>query len=163
MRIHVGDRLGSINNQAHVHLAVGTGGFETNAVALGFQGYADHFAPRITDVALLDDNDQPMAAGGDGVVMVARQGRGVQIVVEAWDQVDNNLPRRRLGMYQVGYQILDAAGQRCRATSSRAGTSCSTACRRRRKRCGGLRPRQRHHRAWQRGDPVPLPGHQHRA
>ena len=111
MRIHVGDRLGSINNQAHVHLAVGTGGFETNAVALGFQGYADHFAPRITDVALLDDNDQPMAAGSDGVVMVARQGRGVQIVVEAWDQVDNNLPRRRLGMYQVGYQILDAGGR----------------------------------------------------
>ena len=72
MRIHVGDRLGSINNQAHVHLAVGTGGFETNAVALGFQNYADHFAPRITDVALLDDTDQPMAAGSDGVVMVAR-------------------------------------------------------------------------------------------
>jgi DNA-binding beta-propeller fold protein YncE len=111
MRIHVGDRLGSINNQAHVHLAVGTGGFETNAVALGFQNYADHFPPRITDVALLDDTDQPMAAGSDGVVMVARQGRGVQIVVEAWDQVDNNLPRRRLGMYQVGYQILDAGGQ----------------------------------------------------
>ncbi len=103
--------MGSINNQAHVHLAVGTGGFETNAVALGFQNYADHFAPRITDVALLDDNDQPMTAGSDGVVMVARQGRGVQIVVEAWDQVDNNLPRRRLGMYQVGYQILDAGGQ----------------------------------------------------
>lgn len=110
-RIHVGDRLGSINSQAHVHLAVGNGGFETNAVALGFKDYADHFAPRITDVALLDDNDQPLAAGTDGVVMLARQGRGVQIVVEAWDQVDNNLPRRRLGPYQVGYQILDAAGQ----------------------------------------------------
>ncbi|AWH31814.1 NHL repeat-containing protein [Stenotrophomonas sp. SAU14A_NAIMI4_8] len=110
-RIHVGDRLGSINSQAHVHLALGTGGFETNAVALGFHNYADHFAPRITDVALLDDNDQPMAPGSDGVVMVARQGRGVQIVVEAWDQVDNNLPRRRLGPYQVGYQILDGNGQ----------------------------------------------------
>ncbi len=110
-RIHVGDRLGSINSQAHVHLQVGTSGFETNAVALGFTGYADHFAPRITDVSLLDDNDQPLAAGSDGVVMLARQGRGVQIVVEAWDQVDNNLPRRRLGPYQVGYQILDAAGQ----------------------------------------------------
>ncbi|PAM35153.1 hypothetical protein CEJ63_26905, partial [Acinetobacter baumannii] len=60
-RIHVGDRLGSINSQAHVHLAVGNGGFETNAVALGFKDYADHFAPRITDVALLDDNDQPLA------------------------------------------------------------------------------------------------------
>ena len=110
-RIHVGDRLGSINSQAHVHLAVGNGGFETNAVALGFQHYADRFAPRITDVALLDDNDQPLAAGADGVVMLARQGRGVQIVVEAWDQVDNNLPRRRLGPYQVGYQILDGGGQ----------------------------------------------------
>ena len=94
-----------------MHLAVGNGGFETNAVALGFKNYADHFAPRITDVALLDDNDQPLAAGSDGVVMLARQGRGVQIVVEAWDQVDNNLPRRRLGPYQVGYQILDTAGQ----------------------------------------------------
>lgn len=110
-RIHVGDRLGSINSQAHVHLAVGTSGFETNAVALGFRNFADHFAPRITDVALLDANDQPMTAGSDGSVMVARQGRGVQIVVEAWDQVDNNLARRRLGAYQVGYQILDAAGR----------------------------------------------------
>ncbi len=42
---------------------------------------------------------------------VSRLGPGVQIVVEAWDQVDRNLPRRRLGLYQVGYQILDAAGQ----------------------------------------------------
>ncbi|KAG1316244.1 hypothetical protein G6F63_016098 [Rhizopus arrhizus] len=88
-----------------------------------------------------------MAAGGDGVVMVARQGRGVQIVVEAWDQVDNNLPRRRLGMYQVGYQILDGAGQPLQEGSGARGL------------CTG----QWHYRARQRGDPVPLPGHQHRA
>ncbi|WMJ67659.1 gluconolaconase [Stenotrophomonas sp. 24(2023)] len=110
-RIHVGDKLGSINSQAHVHLSVGSSGFETNAVALGFTGYADHFAPRITGVELLDDADQPLRAGADGTVALARGGRGVQIVVEAWDQVDNNLPRRRLGAYQVGYQILDAGGQ----------------------------------------------------
>jgi hypothetical protein len=37
------------------------------------------------------------------------QGR-VRIVVDAWDQVDGNLARRRLGLYRLGYQLLDAAG-----------------------------------------------------
>lgn len=110
-RFSAGEPLGSINRMAHVHLSVGASGFERNAVALGFTGYADAFAPRITGVELLDDVDQPIKPGPDGRVPVPRQGPGVQIVVEAWDQVDRNLPRRRLGLYQVGYQVLDAAGQ----------------------------------------------------
>lgn len=110
-RFAAGDPLGSINRMAHVHLSVGASGFERNAVALGFTGYADAFAPRISGVELLDDADLPIKAGADGRVPVSRLGPGVQIVVEAWDQVDRNLPRRRLGLYQVGYQILDAAGQ----------------------------------------------------
>ncbi|MBD8644219.1 MULTISPECIES: gluconolaconase [unclassified Stenotrophomonas] len=110
-RIHAGDRLGSINSQAHVHLSVGSSGFQRNAALLGFNGFVDSVAPRITDVALLDDADQPLRADAQGRVPVSRSGRGVQIVVEAWDQVDGNLPRRRLGLYQVGYQIRDAAGQ----------------------------------------------------
>jgi len=110
-RFHVGEPLGSINRMAHVHLSVGASGFERNAVALGFVGYADAFAPRITSVEVLDDQDLPIKAVGTAPVVVPRQGPGVQIVVEAWDQVDRNLPRRRLGAYQVGYQILDAQGQ----------------------------------------------------
>lgn len=110
-RFQVGDRLGSINRMAHVHLSVGASGFERNAVALGFTGYVDTVAPRITDVALLDDLDQPLTAGANGRVALPRSGPGVQIVVEAWDQVDGNQSRRRLGSYQVGYQILDAQGQ----------------------------------------------------
>ncbi len=110
-RFAAGEALGSINRMAHVHLSVGAGGFERNAVALGFTGYADAFPPRITEVALLDDLDQPIKAGADGRIAVPRQGPGVQIVVEAWDQVDRNQPRRRLGLYQVGYQVLDAQGQ----------------------------------------------------
>ena len=109
-RFKAGEPLGSINRMAHVHLSVGASGFQRNAVALGFVDYADAFAPRITEVALLDDQDLPIKAGPDGRVPVPRLGPGVQIVVEAWDQVDRNLPRRRLGLYQVGYQILDAAG-----------------------------------------------------
>ncbi len=110
-RFAAGEALGTINRMAHVHLSVGASGFERNAVALGFTGYADAFAPRITDVAVLDDLDQPITAGADGRVAIPRQGPGVQIVVEAWDQVDRNLPRRRLGLYQVGYQVLDAQGR----------------------------------------------------
>jgi hypothetical protein len=34
----------------------------------------------------------------------------VRVVVDAWDQVNGNLPRRRLGLYRLGYQLLDAAG-----------------------------------------------------
>ncbi|MBD8697658.1 gluconolaconase [Stenotrophomonas sp. CFBP 13718] len=109
-RIHAGDRLGSINSQAHVHLSVGSSGFERNAALLGFTGFVDRVPPRITDVALLDDADQPLQRDAQGRVPVPRGGRGVQIVVEAWDQVDGNLPRRRLGLYAVGYQVLDAAG-----------------------------------------------------
>jgi len=109
-RFKAGEPLGSINRMAHVHLSVGASGFQRNAVALGFVDYADTFAPRIAEVALLDDLDQPIKAGPDGRVPVPREGPGVQIVVEAWDQVDRNLPRRRLGAYQVGYQVLDAAG-----------------------------------------------------
>lgn len=109
-RFKAGDPLGSINRMAHVHLSVGASGFQRNAVALGFVDYADSIPPRITEVAVLDDLDQPIKAGAGGRVPVPRQGPGVQIVVETWDQVDHNLPRRRLGAYQVGYQILDAGG-----------------------------------------------------
>ena len=110
-RFQPGDALGSINNQAHVHLAVGPSGYERNAVRLGFNNYADHVAPKIDDIALLDSNDQRLRDKLDGRLQIARDGGGLQLVVEAWDQVDNNLPRRRLGLYALGYQILDANGK----------------------------------------------------
>lgn len=110
-RFQPGDALGSINHQAHVHLAVGPSGYERNAVRLGFANYADNVAPKIDDIALLDANNQRLRDTVDGRLRVARDGGGLQLVVEAWDQVDNNLPRRRLGLYSLGYQILDAGGQ----------------------------------------------------
>ncbi|MGB3393304.1 MAG: gluconolaconase [Stenotrophomonas sp.] len=110
-RFNPGDALGSINNQAHVHLAVGPSGYERNAVRLGFANYADHFVPRIDDIALLDAGGQRLREHRDGRLVVPRDGGGLQLVVEAWDQVDDNLPRRRLGLYALGYQILDAGGR----------------------------------------------------
>ncbi|MGV8961032.1 MAG: gluconolaconase [Stenotrophomonas sp.] len=109
-RFAAGDALGSINNQAHVHLVVGPTGYERNAVRLGFTGYADHYPPQIDAIALLDTADQPLRERINGRLQVPRDGGGLQLVVEAWDQVDNNLPRRRLGLYALGYQLLDAQG-----------------------------------------------------
>lgn len=110
-RFNPGDALGSINNQAHVHLAVGPSGYERNAVRLGFANYADHVPPRIDDIALFDAGGQRLRETRDGRLVVPRDAGGLQLVVEAWDQVDDNLPRRRLGLYALGYQILDAAGR----------------------------------------------------
>lgn len=109
-RFRAGDALGSINNQAHVHLAVGPSGYERNAVRLGFANYADRYRPKIDDIFLLDAHDRRLTQRLGGRLLVPREGDGVQIVVEAWDQVDHNLPRRRLGLYALGYQVLDAAG-----------------------------------------------------
>ncbi|MEP6906361.1 MAG: NHL repeat-containing protein [Pseudoxanthomonas sp.] len=109
-RFEAGDVLGSINRMAHVHLSVGASGFERNAAALDFTGYADSIAPHIDSIGLLDAFDQPLSEKTDGHVIVPRTLPGVQIVVDAWDQVDRNLPRRRLGLHAVGYQVLRADG-----------------------------------------------------
>ncbi|MCC4594078.1 NHL repeat-containing protein [Xanthomonas campestris pv. phormiicola] len=109
-RFAAGDALGTINAMAHVHLSVGASGFERNAVLLGFRDYADHSPPQIQRIDLFDGNGQALPAT-QGRVRVARGNGGVQIVVEAWDQVDRNLPRRRLGLYALGYEVLDAQGR----------------------------------------------------
>jgi len=109
-RFNAGDVLGTINAMAHVHLSVGANGYERNAVALGFTNYADHYAPHIDRIELLDSASQPLAAKRDGRLVLSRATPGVQIAVDAWDQVDRNLPRRRLGLHALGYQWLDAAG-----------------------------------------------------
>jgi sugar lactone lactonase YvrE len=108
-RFRAGDALGTINAQAHVHLIVGPYGHQHNAIRLGFRNYVDTVAPRIEGVWLLDAHDRPIDTRVDGRIRVLRSG-GVQVVVDAWDQVDGNLPRRRLGLHRVGYRVLHADG-----------------------------------------------------
>ncbi|UNK42627.1 gluconolaconase [Luteimonas sp. S4-F44] len=109
-RLRAGDAIGTINAQAHVHLMVGPPGYQRNAIGLGFRHFVDTVAPRIDDLALLDASDRPIVEREDGRLRVPREGGGVQIVVEAWDQVDGNLPRRRLGLHALGWQLLTADG-----------------------------------------------------
>lgn len=106
----VGDPLGTINRMAHVHLELGPPRAKVNALLLRFPGFSDHVAPRIVNVHILDSAGQKLTATDKGRVLVPAAGGDVSIIVEAWDQVDNNAARRRLGLYKAGFQILKADG-----------------------------------------------------
>jgi len=109
-RFRVGDPLGTINRMAHVHLELGAPRAKINALLLNFPGFADHVAPHIDDVHVLDAAGQRLTAMQDGRLVIPAAGGAVSIVVEAWDQVDDNAARRRLGLYKAGFQILKADG-----------------------------------------------------
>jgi len=109
-RFRVGDPLGTINRMAHVHLELGPPRGKVNALLLHFPGFADHVAPHIDDVHLLDAGGQRITGQQRGRLVVPATGGLVSIVAEAWDQVDRNAAQRRLGLYAAGFQILDARG-----------------------------------------------------
>jgi hypothetical protein len=111
-----------LNNQNHVHLIAGRAGAEFNALAaLELPGLKDTVAPVIEKegVTLLDhqgrefnvisssSKDVEGAGNADGVLAV--QG-DVRIIVRAFDQMDGNAARRRLGLYRLGYQVLRQDG-----------------------------------------------------
>lgn len=109
-RLRVGQALGTINRMYHVHMNLGPPGAELNPLALPFTGYGDGFAPRINrdGVQLFDESGARIEEKQAGRLVV--RGR-LRIVVDAFDQVDGNQPRRRLGLYKLGYQLLHADGR----------------------------------------------------
>lgn len=114
-----GDALGTLNNQYHVHLIAGRSGTEFNALAaLSLPGIRDTVAPSIEQdgVVLLHPDGQKFESasvndderkGDESPASIAVSG-DVRIVVRAYDQMDGNAARRRLGLYRLGYQILNA-------------------------------------------------------
>jgi len=103
-KFNAGDGLGTLNNMYHVHLIAGRSGEEMNALAaLELPGIKDNVAPVIEKdgVKIFDKNWNEMKDGVSGEV---------RIVVETFDQMDGNASRRKLGVYRLGYQILNADG-----------------------------------------------------
>jgi hypothetical protein len=74
---------------AHVHLQLGAPGWQRNPLALGFVGFVDHVAPHLERVEL----------------------KNGELLAEAWDQVDGNEARRRLGLYALSWQLFDTLGR----------------------------------------------------
>lgn len=109
-RFHVGDPLGTVNRMAHVHLELGPRGGDANPMALRFPGLVDHIAPHISGVELFDAAGRRLTERQKGRLLVPRDAGPLSIVADAWDQVDGDAARRRLGLYRAGYQILEADG-----------------------------------------------------
>jgi hypothetical protein len=101
----VGQALGTINRMYHVHMNLGPPGAEMNPLSLPLAGFSDHAAPKIEHdgVQFIDEAGARLTLKRGGRLLL--RGR-VRIVVDAYDQVDGNQPRRRLGLYKLGYQLL---------------------------------------------------------
>ncbi len=107
-RFAAGDVLGSINQMAHTHLWMGVSGYGLNPLRLGLRGFVDTVPPSIGSIEVRDGADARLGKREAGRLLLPRG--ELSLVVDAWDQVDGNLPRRRLGLYSLGYQWLRADG-----------------------------------------------------
>ncbi|HJU54876.1 MAG TPA: SMP-30/gluconolactonase/LRE family protein [Pyrinomonadaceae bacterium] len=109
-RFQAGEAVGTLNNQNHVHLIAGPVGAEFNALAaLELPGVEDTVEPIIEKdgVRLFDREGRELAvpSADEKSALVSVRG-DVRIVVRAYDQMDGNAARRRLGLYRLGYQVL---------------------------------------------------------
>lgn len=96
-----GEPVGTLNPMNHVHLIAGETGAEMNAfAALVLPGAKDTIAPKIEKIILFDENWREIKSNE------SLRGQ-VRIVVNSFDQMDGNAARRRLGVYKLGFQILD--------------------------------------------------------
>ncbi|HEX6125676.1 MAG TPA: hypothetical protein VFZ23_09940 [Pyrinomonadaceae bacterium] len=99
-----GDAIGTLNAQNHVHLIAGRAGAEMNALAaLSFPGISDAIPPVIEGVALTDSTWQEIETES-GQTRI-NQADKLRIIVQAYDRMDGNADRRRLGVYRLGYQL----------------------------------------------------------
>ncbi len=116
-RFRVGDVIGSLNRLNHVHLNLGPWNAQANPLALPFFALKDTVVPTIESVEVVPTSalasapvngsaerskpkhaDRPVISGD------------VAIVVTAYDRVDGNGPNRKLGLFRVGYQLLQPDG-----------------------------------------------------
>lgn len=116
-RVRVGDALGTINRMFHVHMNLGPPGAEANPLALPLPGLTDKTPPTIErdGVRLFDESGTELKEKRGGRLMLRGK---VRIVVDAYDQVDGNQSRRRLGLYKLGYQLLTPDGSPARGFES---------------------------------------------
>lgn len=100
-----GETVGTLNPMNHVHLIAGAVGDEMNALdALDLPGVTDTTPPIIEETAIYNENWQPVEtrSGQERITITGR----TRVVVRAFDRMDGNPERRRLGVFRLGFQIL---------------------------------------------------------
>jgi sugar lactone lactonase YvrE len=106
-RFLTGEQIGTVNPFNHVHLNVGWPGEEINPLRFRLVQFEDRVVPTISAIHLFTLDGQRLVATRREPLVVDQP---VQVVVDAWDQADGNKPQRRLGLYGLGYQILEQDG-----------------------------------------------------
>jgi hypothetical protein len=93
----------------HVHLNVGPPGTEINPLTLSPIGFKDTIVPVIEKdgIQLFDQSGARLTEKQAGHLIVHGP---VNIVVDAFDRNNMNSSRRRLGLYRLGYQVLNPDG-----------------------------------------------------
>ncbi len=105
-KFRAGEAIGTLNALNHIHLIAGASGAEMNALdALRLPDVSDKIAPTIEEVSLFDENWQSLDETRNDDARIKLNGK-TRIVVRAYDRIDGNAERRRLGVYKIGYQIL---------------------------------------------------------
>lgn len=106
-RFRAGEPIGTLNAMNHVHLVAGPSGSELNALAaLELPGASDKIAPVVEKIELSDENFRILETDrlSRRITVVGK----TRIVARAFDRMDGNADRRRLGIYRAGYQLLKA-------------------------------------------------------
>jgi sugar lactone lactonase YvrE len=104
-KFEAGEPIGTLNAMNHVHLIAGPSGGEINALAaLELPGIKDSIAPTIETAPVFDQNWASVETkGAGGRIKLAGKYR---VVVRAFDRMDGNSDRRKLGVYKLGYQVI---------------------------------------------------------
>lgn len=108
-RFKVGDFVGTLNSLYHVHLNFGPWNAQANAIEFSFPGLKDTKAPTIEPdgIEVVNSNFEPFKQKRDGRLIVAGD---VDILITAYDTIDGNNSSRKLGIYRLGYQLLNDDG-----------------------------------------------------
>lgn len=104
-KFEAGEAVGTLNSFNHVHLIAGRVGAEMNALdALIFPNISDKIPPKIEKVSLFDENWSPIETE-KGNQRIKLKGK-IRVTAQAFDRMDGNPERRKLGVYKLGYQLL---------------------------------------------------------
>ena len=108
-RFTTGDAIGTVNAFNHVHLNVGWPGRNITRCGSASSSSRTRYRQRIArgGIRLFGEDGNRITVRKKGRLVV---GGRVQVVVDAWDRVNGNKPQRRLGLYQLGYQVLNGDG-----------------------------------------------------
>lgn len=105
-KFDAGELLGTLNAFNHVHLIAGRTGAEFNALrALELPGVSDSIVPVIEGIALFRRDWSSVGETGKSALRIKKSDE-IRLTVRAFDRMDGNPERRKLGVYRVGYQFL---------------------------------------------------------